>query len=173
MADNGQKSPTGRKHDGFQPGFLRVEQAPGGTVGGLLVTNRLGRPLEFQCTTPVRPNRTQEILYGPTLESFVFSELIGKTLHDRLNCPPDVIFVNQLALMELRSLLDLPVLGLGAIAKGSKNVLGGRSILLHTDFPGDSELVRVWERTLPPAVDLEEPLQRIHEALNETLRSVA
>ena len=38
-----------------------------GHVAGLLVTNKYGRPLEFQCTAPVRPNRTQELLYGPTL----------------------------------------------------------------------------------------------------------
>jgi hypothetical protein len=48
--------------DQLRLGFLTaVEEAEGGVVGGLLVTNRFGRPLEFQCTTPVRPNRTQQI----------------------------------------------------------------------------------------------------------------
>ena len=44
-----------------------VEVDGRGCVGGLLVTNHNGRPLEFQCTTPVRPDRTQEILYGQML----------------------------------------------------------------------------------------------------------
>ncbi|MCA9043520.1 MAG: hypothetical protein KDA69_04320, partial [Planctomycetaceae bacterium] len=54
--------------DQLNLGFLQVTLTPSGYVGGLLVTNRQGRPLEFQCTTPVQPNRTQEILYGPTLK---------------------------------------------------------------------------------------------------------
>jgi hypothetical protein len=57
--------------DKLHLGFLRVISIEAGYVGGLLVTNRIGRPMEFQCTTPVRPNKTQEVLYGPTLESFI------------------------------------------------------------------------------------------------------
>ena len=79
-----------------QLGFLGVVNLAGtGFVGGLLVTNQLGRPLEFQCTTPVKPNRTQEILYGPTLNSFVCAELIGKTLFERLQVKPQVIVSDQ------------------------------------------------------------------------------
>ena len=64
---SGQKTTTGL-------GFLRVlELDGGGFVGGMLVTNQLGRPLEFQCTTPLKPNRTQVILYGPTLAPFIYS----------------------------------------------------------------------------------------------------
>ena len=39
-----------------------------GLFGGLLVLNHNGRPLEFHCTAPLKPNRAQEILYGATLE---------------------------------------------------------------------------------------------------------
>src|SRR5262245_21892116 len=42
-----------------------------GLFGGLLVLNRNGRPLEFHCTAPLKPNRAQEILYGATLESYL------------------------------------------------------------------------------------------------------
>ena len=54
-----------------------VEQ---GLFGGYLVLNLLGRPLEFHCTAPVRPNRAQEILYGPTLDPYLCGERIGQTL---------------------------------------------------------------------------------------------
>src|SRR6266404_1210747 len=51
-------------------GFLTVVSSePHGLVGGYLVLNALGRPLEFHCTAPVKPNRAQEILYGATLQS--------------------------------------------------------------------------------------------------------
>ena len=49
--------------DKLRLGFLMAFEVPQrGFVGGLLVTNHFGRPLEFQCTTPVQPNRTQQIL---------------------------------------------------------------------------------------------------------------
>ena len=55
-------------------GFLTaLEVSEVGYVGGLLITNHYGRPLEFQCTTPVQPNHTQKILYGPTLVPFILS----------------------------------------------------------------------------------------------------
>ncbi len=62
-------------------GFLSViEHDELGLFGGYLVLNMAGRPLEFHCTSPVRPNRAQEILYGPTLRPFLFGEQIGQAL---------------------------------------------------------------------------------------------
>ena len=58
-------------------GFLTVVTIPDqGLVGGYLVLNAAARPLEFHCTTPVRANRAQEILYGPTLRPYLFGEQI-------------------------------------------------------------------------------------------------
>ena len=56
---------TNGKAEQLRLGFLTAIEVPDkGLTGGLLVTNHYGRPLEFQCTTPVRANATQEILYG-------------------------------------------------------------------------------------------------------------
>ena len=64
-------------------GFLTVvEDQKSGLFGGYLVLNSAGRPLEFHCTAPVKPTRAQEILYGPTLKSYLYGEQIGKTLLD-------------------------------------------------------------------------------------------
>src|SRR6185503_12431585 len=51
-----------------------------GFFGGYLVLNSSGRPLEFHCTAPIKPNRAQEILYGPTLQPYLYGEQIGQTL---------------------------------------------------------------------------------------------
>src|SRR5687767_11333073 len=61
-------------------GFLTVFAAETGFLGGYLVTNSWGRPLEFRLSTAVQPNRVQQILYGPTLAEYVCADLIGKTL---------------------------------------------------------------------------------------------
>jgi hypothetical protein len=74
MAARGTKS-------GATIGFLTVvEDSQHGAFGGFLVLNAAGRPLEFHCTTPVKPNRAQEILYGPTLRPYLYGEQIGTAL---------------------------------------------------------------------------------------------
>src|SRR5688500_11494160 len=56
-------------------GFLTVvEHDQFGLVGGYLILNSSGRPLEFHCTAPVKPSRAQQILYGPTLTPYLYGE---------------------------------------------------------------------------------------------------
>ena len=42
-----------------------------------MLLNLAGRPLEFHCTAPVKPNRVQQILYGPSLQPYLYGEQIG------------------------------------------------------------------------------------------------
>lgn len=156
-------------------GFLHIVEIAGvGHIGGLLVTNHLGRPLEFQCTTPVRPNRTQEILYGPTLKSVVFSELIGKTLHDRVQVKPGLLFVDQPELLELRRLIEIPIVRLMKKDAGAStnDIEFGQSVgKLHSEFADDASHVRQLTQTIPETADVHEPLERVAEALHETQRA--
>ena len=71
-------------------GFLTiVESSAQGIFGGYLLLNEAGRPLEFHCTAPVRPNRAQQILYGPTLKPYLFGEQIGQTLLSQTKITPE------------------------------------------------------------------------------------
>lgn len=96
--------------DQFRLGFLTaIETTDRGYVGGLLVTNHFGRPLEFQCTAPVKPNRTQEILYGPTLVPFVLGELIGRTLVEKVGIKPHLVLTERPELLDVRAHVNVPV----------------------------------------------------------------
>lgn len=159
-------------------GFLRIVEQPGnGAVGGLLVTNRMGRPLEFQCTTPVKPNRTQEILYGPTLKPFVYAELIGKTLWERLQVKPHLLLVSQLELLDLRLHVPIPV---GCIVDGTAEYrdlpdelriqIGQQQVNFHTEFAEDLTTVQQQTHQIPHDADIREPIDRVGDALEETLR---
>ncbi len=156
-------------------GFLRIVEVDGAFVGGMLVTNRMGRPLEFQCTTPVCANRTQQILYGTTLRPFLFCELIGRTLFERLQVKPQLILVSQRELLELREHVAVPV---GCLAGSGDEELpdetrlavGRNSICFHVEYGGDTELVHNRLGAFPQDADLQEPLDRVADALNETLR---
>ena len=72
-------------------GFLTVLHEPGGYLGGYLVTNLWGRPLEFRLSTAVQPNRVQQVLYGGTLEPYVCADLIGKTLVEKTSVSAGLI----------------------------------------------------------------------------------
>jgi hypothetical protein len=96
--------------DLFRLGFLTAIEVPDrGYVGGLLVTNQFGRPLEFQCTAPLKPNRTQEILYGPTLVPYVLGDLIGRTLIEKVGVKPHLVLTERQELLGLRELVEIPV----------------------------------------------------------------
>jgi hypothetical protein len=91
-------------------GFLTVIEHPQhGLFGGYLVLNLAGRPLEFHCTAPIKPNRAQQILYGPTLEPFLYGEQIGSTLLGHAKTSPLAICTDRQPVLCLRDLIDLPV----------------------------------------------------------------
>ncbi|MDA0832552.1 MAG: hypothetical protein O2955_00645 [Planctomycetota bacterium] len=113
--------------DKMRLGFLTTVQTPEGSfVGGLLVTNHMGRPLEFQCTTPIKPNATQQILYGPTLKPFLMGELISKTLVERVGIAPDILLTEQEEVLELRPHVNVPV-GLISLPARVKKAIADKS----------------------------------------------
>lgn len=90
--------------------FLTVVEDPAdGLFGGYLTLNLSGRPLEFHCTAPIKANRAQEILYGPTLEPYLYGEQIGQTLIEKATVAPLAIFTDRSAAMAVRRLADVPV----------------------------------------------------------------
>ena len=91
-------------------GFLTVLEHPQhGLFGGYLLLNLAGRPLEFHCTAPIKANRAQQILYGPTLESFLYGEQIGSTLLEHAKIAPLAVCTDREPVLALRELIDLPV----------------------------------------------------------------
>jgi hypothetical protein len=182
------------KPDQFRLGFLTAVEVPEqGYVGGLLVTNRHGRPLEFQCTAPVKPNRTQEILYGPTLTPFVLGELIGRALVEKAGVKPHLILTEREEILELRNHVPMPVAcldeaqasspasetpspepGTDAAKKtGEKLKLGKQWVRLHAAHDTDRPTIEQDAHQVPHTADLREPFERVREALRETLKSGA
>src|SRR6266576_6035917 len=87
-------------------GFLTVvENAELGLIGGYLLLNPAGRPLEFHCTAPVKATRTQQILYGPTLLPFLYGEQIGQTLLKRSKRSPVVVCTDVEAMLDVREFM--------------------------------------------------------------------
>ena len=141
-----------------------------GHVAGLLVTNKYGRPLEFQCTAPVRPNRTQELLYGPTLVPFLLGELLSKTLVERIGVKPHVLLTDRAEMLDARLHVSLPV---ACVAKGETLRIGKHSFSLHAEFGDDLKTFEKLAKDMAADADLIEPLDRVREALQETMKQAA
>ncbi len=157
---------SNEKQDELQMGFLTaIEQSAGVYVGGLLVTNRYGRPLEFQCTARVEPNRTQQILYGPTLVPFLLGELIGRTLLEKVEVKPHIVLTERKEFLEVRHHVQIPVAFIRGDAKTatavesddaeSSDSIASDDSKLETVSPADEQMknrksgrVRIGRQTL-------------------------
>ncbi len=155
-------------------GFLAVFQDQTGWLGGYLVTNGWGRPLEFRLTTAVQPNRVQTALYGPTLTEYLHADVIGKTLVEKTGTKPDLIVTDSPAALALRARIEIPVIALSTpgappapetVARSHVRTPGG--ILLSARFASDGDLVAQLLERVDPAVDLAEPFARVREAVSE------
>jgi len=161
-------------HDQFRLGFLAaVDDAERGIVGGLLITNHFGRPLEFQCTMPVKANRTQQILFGPQLRPYVLTELIGKTLLEKVGVKPHLVLTESMDLLALRDHISVPVASLTESTDAQSLSLGQQRLRFHESHSSDRADIARQSAQIPVSADLKEPFERIREALAETMKSNA
>jgi len=82
--------------------YTVVHDERSGWTGGLLVLNGGGRPLEFQCTLPIRPTRAHEILFGSTLQQHLIAEVIGPTLLDKCRTPISLLCCEHVDALKLQ-----------------------------------------------------------------------
>ncbi len=175
--------------------FLTViTSEPHGAFGGYLILNAIGRPLEFHCTAPVKPNRAQEILYGPTLEEYLLAEQVGQTLVKQATTTAPIVLTDVPALVALRHYIARPVClvlpsddpsgAQGGAAQGEPSRLridarhaqppkmlhfqhGGRQFAVAAEFEQDVPTAVQHLDALGESMDLLEPFERIREAINE------
>lgn len=162
-------------------GFLTaINSEIHGLMGGYLVLNTAGRPLEFHCTTPIKTSRAQQILYGRTLEPFLYGEQIGATLVHKSEQSPLALFVDQAALLAVRDHIDLPT-ALVVSQPGELNVqvrdgwtewtIADNRLAVSARRQGDQSLITQRLASLSEVIDLSEPFERIREAIEEAQRT--
>lgn len=158
-----------------QLGFLTVLHEASGYLGGYLVTNIWGRPVEFRLSTAVQPNRVQQILYGHTLHGYLHGELIGKTLVEKTASSAGLIFTDRLAVLELRNTLDLPIVWVASDDPAPEEsglvvrpaTADRPALVTHRKHPNDLPRIREVLDQLDSHLDLVEPFARIREAIAE------
>jgi hypothetical protein len=152
-------------------GFLTVvENTELGLLGGYLLLNAAARPLEFHCTAPVKPSRTQEILYGPTLRPFLFGEQIGQTLLAKSKLTPVVVCTDSQPVLAARERTHVPLVLVSDEISSAENgsfSLAKNLVMTASGFESDERAIREAWPALADHLDLLEPFARIREALDE------
>ncbi len=168
--------------------FTVISHETHGLFGGLLLLDRNGRPREFHCTAPVKANRAQEILYGSTLDSYLYGEAIGQSLLAKASTAPEWICVENASALAVREFSDMPVALIvppnepgasseplfridAAHSSTLRMFAGGRHRLaVARRFAEDEAKLTVSVAELPEHFDLIEPFARIRGAIEEAQR---
>ena len=167
-------------------GFLTVfEQTELGLLGGYLLLNVAGRPLEFHCTAPVKPSRAQEILYGATLRPFLYGEQIGQTLLTRSKLTPLVVCTDSEPVLAARDFTHVPLVLVESEDRGQATEdrrqtaevrgqfdLARNRVSCVPHYASDEAAIRQAWPAQADTLDLLEPFARIREALEEAQKSV-
>jgi hypothetical protein len=149
-------------------GFLSVTEEASGFLGGYLVTNSWGRPLEFRISSAVQPNKVQQILYGDTLCAYLCGEVIGKALVEKTATPVACVFVDQPMSLDVRRHIATPVGLWQSVADAApvRGLLVQDRLYCHAGFPDDVPILSALAEKLGQ-FDLAEPFARIREAMVE------
>lgn len=78
-------------------------------IGGLMVTDCRGLPIEFRYTEPIQPTKLQQVLYGQVLSAYIKREVILETLLRNMETK------FRCLLVEDEHLLDYPAKGYGVL----------------------------------------------------------
>jgi hypothetical protein len=178
---------------GVRVAFLSyIELDKGGAGrGAILVTDQATKPVEFRCTTLIRPTTVQRTLYGETLRPHIAVELVGQQLMQALEEKPSVVVVKDPMFLELRPSVEVrlvcvrkqgeqiaaPPWAPGEPDPRSEDVLACDSgkfqpLVLTTHWQYASEMPSALELLRPvfASADLLEPFDRMERAVQEVER---
>lgn len=65
-------------------------------LGGIMVVDERGIPIEFKYTDIINPSKLQKVLYGDVLEKYLKEEVIMGNLIEKLENKGDIYFVDKL-----------------------------------------------------------------------------
>lgn len=158
--------------------FLTVLEIPEvGACGGMLILNQWGRPVEFHCTAPLTPTRTQEVLFGATLKSFLFCEQIAAALLEQTKQPPQLILVDQPELLDFHAQTEIPLVLISREQQPlPSRIWNGRVSIprkvedwevIAVVSPGTELPVLAATEDFAGQLPLDEPFERIRSAMEE------
>jgi len=169
--------------------IIASEQCDNVFMGGLLVTDQKGLPIEFRYTDPVTPTKLQRIIYGSALDRYLIVEVIARSLVESISDKPDIFITNSRLILELSEVFKAPLISIQQGEESPFPELGYMTKLptgdflmqihpsgspVHIAYTGDPhgfEKIQPLLAASGSKMDLIEPLRRIEKALDEILAS--
>lgn len=118
-------------------------------MGGAMVTDAQGLPLEFRYTEPVRATKLQRVLYGDVLERYIHGDVVAANLIGRLEQKPDVFVVGDAVLLPAlhaagkKAVLLMPTRVPTLAEYGAEQNVAEDELLLQLNAGGSPARVRV------------------------------
>ncbi|MBY0404146.1 MAG: hypothetical protein K2X66_09625 [Cyanobacteria bacterium] len=128
--------------------LLIVSPKPSVYLGGAMVVDGKGLPIEFRYTEPIQPSRIQQILYGEQLSSYIKRDVITETLLKNIESRFKCLMISD------ENLLNYPFRGVSVMrlnetktsflgAAGKFQVLSPTEFLLQATREGSPIRVQV------------------------------
>jgi len=76
----------------IKAGYFSVSKIENKYIGGILIIDEYGIPIDFKYTEPITPNPLQEAIYGKNIEQHIKQKLIAKELFKEVNTTLPICF---------------------------------------------------------------------------------
>ena len=142
-----------------------------------MVTDEFGIPKEFKYSEPIKPTKLQHILYGKVLTKYIKIEVLSKNLLSKLENNPDIILSKDIDItmseeME-KEILYISSVAIDNIKKDIEEIDESELIVKVSQFKGYRVACKDGPKKyienikeLSKTMDLEEPFNRMEEALD-------
>lgn len=91
------------------PGYLVTLQEVDAFLGGTMITDHHGIPIDFKYTDPIVPTKVQRIIYGSVLETYIRNHVLVTALAKEIGVPPSFFMVLPDQLAAIQGAQDLLV----------------------------------------------------------------
>ncbi len=168
-------------------GYYCQMGSDGKHIGAMLITNRIGVPIEFKYTEPVTVNRLQKILYGAVLDRYLQETLLRECLARELSSDPEYFITDfdsmeylgtlagreMIAIQEVRSAPGRQPQPVARARMRESIVEIEDGSMLRVAFSTSDNIVRQaiieWLKEVGRTMDVVEPIDRVKAALRSIL----
>ncbi len=159
----------------------RVFEGPA-YLGGILIVDKKGIPVEFKYVEPIRPSKLQTLLYGNTIDRYIRVESVGIPLVDAVERKPVILFIREEPFLE-ESKWTFPIISisrykgevLSNIGEFKELENGEYLIKIDTNLPVRVKIDKKFRERLQELInllievgqnfDIMEPFSRLEEAI--------
>ncbi len=152
-------------------------------LGGILITNQIGIPLEFKYTEPLTAGKLHKILYGPVLDKYIHETVLRDRLAREVRTEPEYFIAPYEEREFLSSIAGKEMMAVQRINASMGEVSGpftrvrDREVIVELDegpvlrlafsTSDDSQQHEMvtWLREVGRTMDILEPLDRVATAL--------